>query len=64
MKTYPLSNAQIRIWYIQKKYKGSPLFNIGGTVQVNGAVDVDILKEAIISEIKQNTILSILWILV
>lgn len=58
MKTYPLSNAQIRIWYIQKKYKDSPLFNIGGTVQVNGTVDVDILKEAIISEIRQNAIMS------
>lgn len=54
LKTYELSNAQKRIWYSQKKHRGSSLFNIGGTVQIKGRPDIDILKKAIEQVIDSN----------
>lgn len=54
LKTYKLSNAQKRIWYAQKKYKESSLFNIGGTVQINGKPDIHILKKVIMQVIERN----------
>lgn len=54
LKTYELSNAQKRIWYVQKKHRNSSLFNIGGTVQINGTPDINILKRAIEQVIDNN----------
>ena len=47
MKYFPLSEAQKRIWYSQKKYKESPLYNIGGTVKILGTIELASLKQAI-----------------
>ncbi|MCL2702977.1 MAG: condensation domain-containing protein [Defluviitaleaceae bacterium] len=51
---YPLSDAQWRIWYSQKKHSGSPLYNIGGTFHIAGPVDLSMLKEAITSFVKSH----------
>lgn len=54
MKYFPLSQAQKRIWYEQKKNNNSSLFNIGGIVEINGKVDMSVLKKAIIAVYSQN----------
>ncbi len=57
MKTYTLSNAQKRIWYAQKKYKNASLYNIGGTVKILGDTNPDILRQALLQLIQNNTAL-------
>lgn len=47
MKYFPLSQAQKRIWYSQKRHRSVSLYNIGGTVQISGAVNLAVLKSAI-----------------
>ena len=47
MKYFPLSQAQKRIWYSQKKHRGVSLYNIGGTVQISGIVNLAVLKSSI-----------------
>lgn len=47
MKLFSLSQAQIRIWYSQKKYKQSPLYNIGGTLEIIGTANLVLLRRAI-----------------
>jgi len=59
MKTYQLTRAQQRIWYAQQKFKNSPLFNIGGTVIIDGNIDLCILKSAIGLFISNNDSLHI-----
>lgn len=54
LKTYELSNAQKRIWYTQKKHRESSLFNIGGTVQISGRTDIEILKKSLEKVIDSN----------
>jgi len=52
--TFPLSNAQKRIWYAEKMYRNSSLFNIGGSVKIYGNVDIYALKKAICEMIEDN----------
>ncbi|BCJ94145.1 hypothetical protein acsn021_17140 [Anaerocolumna cellulosilytica] len=59
MNVHPLSNAQKRIWFTQKKYENSSLFNIGGMVKINGNVDVLALKQAISNTILHNPALKL-----
>ncbi len=59
MNTYPLSNAQKRIWYAQKKYQASSLFNIGGIVKINGEIRVSALSQAITQVVKNNVALNL-----
>lgn len=59
MNTYPLSNAQKRIWYAQKKYRDSSLFNIGGIVKINGEIKVSALSQAITQVVKNNLALNL-----
>lgn len=58
-KTYPLTDAQKRIWYAQKKYWDSSLFNIGGTVYINGKIDIHLMQQAIKKVISQNVALQL-----
>lgn len=46
-KTYPLSHAQLRVWYTQKKYPDNAMFHIGGTVEIKGEVNAERLRRAI-----------------
>ncbi len=51
---YPLTHPQKRIWYMEKIYPGTSLYNIGGPVRIKGAVDFSILEEAINLLVKRN----------
>lgn len=44
---WPLTHAQKRIWYLEQMHSGIPLFSIGGTIRVRGAVDFNLLEAAI-----------------
>lgn len=46
-KWYELTNAQKRIWYTQKLYQGSSMFNIGGRVVIHGNLNIEKLADAI-----------------
>ena len=59
MTKYPLTNAQRRIWYAQKKYGSSPVFNIGGRVLIKGNVDLNLLARSFQILIEQNDALRI-----
>jgi amino acid adenylation domain-containing protein/non-ribosomal peptide synthase protein (TIGR01720 family) len=59
MQLYPLSQAQKRIWFVQKKYRNSSLFNIGGTVEIKGTVDRIVLKQALECVYSQNIALQL-----
>ena len=56
---YPLTNAQKRIWYAQKKYGDSPIFNIGGRVLIKGNADIGLLVRSFQILIEQNDALRI-----
>lgn len=59
MNVHPLSNAQTRIWFTQKKYENSSLFNIGGMVKIDGNVNIIALKQAISNTVLQNPALNL-----
>lgn len=51
---YPLTNAQKRIWFIEKIYADTSLYNIGGPIRIKGPVNFALLEEAINVMIKRN----------
>ncbi|MEK4853044.1 amino acid adenylation domain-containing protein [Paenibacillus sp. FSL H7-0756] len=51
---WPLTHAQKRIWYLEQMHSGTPLFSIGGTIRVRGAVDFNLLEAAIHRFISMN----------
>jgi len=51
---YPLTHPQKRIWYIENIYPETSLYNIGGTVMIEGEVDLNSLEKAIKSFIETN----------
>ena len=51
---YLLTHPQKRIWYIEKIYPGTSLYNIGGPIRIKGAIDFCILEESINILIKSN----------
>jgi len=51
---YPLTHPQKRIWYIEKIYPGTSLYNIGGPIRIKGAIDFSKLEESINILIKNN----------
>lgn len=51
---YSLTHPQKRIWYIEKIYPGTSLYNIGGPIRIKGAIDFSILEESINVLIKSN----------
>ncbi len=59
MIKYPLTNAQRRIWYAQKKYGSSPVFNVGGRVLIKGSADLDLLARSFQILVEQNDALRI-----
>ncbi|KEI98773.1 hypothetical protein N496_04000 [Clostridium botulinum A2B3 87] len=61
-KYFDLTNSQKRIWYTQKIYLNSSMFNIGGKVQIHGNIDVKKLCQAIKIVIDNNDSLSIKFV--
>lgn len=53
-RLYPLTHPQKRIWYIEKMYPNTSLYNIGGTVIIKGNINIELLQQAIITFIKKN----------
>lgn len=51
---YPLTHPQKRIWYIEKIYPDTSLYNIGGPIRIKGAIDFSILEKSINILIKNN----------
>lgn len=54
IKYYQLSHPQKRIWYTEKIYPHTSLYNIGGTIRIKGSIEFRILEEAINFFIKSN----------
>ncbi len=52
--TYRLTHPQKRIWYIEKIYPNTSIYNIAGTSRIKGFVDYKHLDEAIQILIKTN----------
>lgn len=50
----PLTHPQKRIWYMEKIYPGTSLYNIGGPVHIKGNVDFELLEKSINIFIKRN----------
>jgi len=51
---YPLTHPQKRVWYIEKIYLGTSLYNIGGPIRIKGAIDFSKLEDSINILIKNN----------
>lgn len=51
---YPLTQPQKRIWATQKIYIKSPMFTIGGIVDIKGTINPDILNKAICTYINTH----------
>ena len=51
---YPLTHPQKRIWYIEKIYPDTSLYNIGGPTMIKGTVDFEVLEKSINYLIKKN----------
>jgi len=47
IKHYPLSSPQREIWFDQVLHPEVPLYNIGGYVQINGAIDPVLFESAV-----------------
>ncbi|WP_460415195.1 amino acid adenylation domain-containing protein [Pseudomonas sp. microsymbiont 2] len=45
--TFPLTSAQRDIWLDQISHGQSPLYNIGGYIELDGAIDVGVLEQAL-----------------
>ena len=54
LKMVPLTHAQKRIWYAEKKYAESNLWNIVFTHDFLGKVDVTLIRKAILACIRSN----------
>lgn len=52
--TYPLTHPQRRIWYVENISPDTSIHNIGGLIRIYGAVDFDLLEEAINQFIRLN----------
>lgn len=53
-QTYRLSEPQRRVWNIEQMYPNTSVHNVGGTVRINGEINLDLLKSAIFLFIEQN----------
>jgi len=51
---YELTHPQKRIWYVDKVNSGTPLHNIGGSLNINGVIDIDVMKKVINLIIENN----------
>ena len=51
---YPLTHPQKRIWYIEKIYPNTSLYNIGGPIRIKGPIDFELLEEAINLFVQSN----------
>lgn len=51
---YPLTHPQKRIWYIEKIYPGTALYNIGGPGRIKGMIDFEAFERSVNYFISKN----------
>ncbi|MHC1695197.1 MAG: amino acid adenylation domain-containing protein [Eubacteriales bacterium] len=52
--TYPLTHPQQRIWYTDKLYPGTSMWNNTGSLKIKGILDYDLLRQAVLIFIQDN----------
>ena len=57
MKYYPLSSVQREIWFDQKLYPETPMYNIGGYNRISGSIDPALFRQAITLLVQETEIL-------
>ncbi len=50
----PLSHPQLRIWYSEKLYPGTSMWNNAGTVKIKGRLNEKLLEKAVLKFIENN----------
>ena len=55
--SYPLSNAQQRVWILSQEAEGSKAYNLPNKIELVGAYDLNIFKKAILTVVKRHEIL-------
>ncbi|HEX3043334.1 MAG TPA: amino acid adenylation domain-containing protein, partial [Bacillota bacterium] len=59
---HPLTHPQKRVWYLEKLYPNTSLYNLGGPSRLKGEVDFDLLEEAINIFVQRNDALRLRFI--
>ncbi|WP_084662909.1 non-ribosomal peptide synthetase, partial [Paenibacillus fonticola] len=54
VRLFPLTNAQLRLWYTELLYPNTTLGTLSATVFIQGKIKIDILQESIRLVIQQN----------
>jgi hypothetical protein len=54
IKYYPLSSPQQDIWFEQLRYPDVPIYNLGGYLQINGALEVTVFEQALNQVIQEQ----------
>ncbi|WP_227106808.1 jagaricin-like haemolysin non-ribosomal peptide synthetase HmlA [Chromobacterium rhizoryzae] len=59
MKTFPLTRRQLEIYFHQSLFSAPELFNIGGFIKIQGALDIETLRTALVSLMEHTPALRI-----
>ncbi|MGE5363182.1 MAG: condensation domain-containing protein, partial [Bacteroidota bacterium] len=54
---FPLSSVQREVWFDQILYPDTPVYNTGGYLRIDGDIDVDIFRKALIQLVNETDIL-------
>ncbi|MDT3425210.1 hypothetical protein J2Z22_000723, partial [Paenibacillus forsythiae] len=54
IKLFPLTHAQLRIWYTESIYPNTTMCTLSGTAIIRGKINLDILQQSIRLVIRQN----------
>ena len=60
---YPLTSPQREIWFDQMLHPPVPLYNVGGYVQINGAIDSAIFESAVNLLVQRHDALRTVFVL-
>lgn len=61
-RSEPITHPQKGVWYTEKIYPGTSLYNIGGSIRIKGNVDLRLLEESINILIKKHDGLRLLFV--
>ncbi len=60
-ETFPLTSSQRDIWLDQVVHPDIPLYNIGGYLRIDGEIDRDVFKQAVVQVVNKNDSLRIVF---